>query len=834
MQIYFLFAVPLSLALLSLSIFGFNKVQKSNALLQAEVQDEQAWSKKYHGASFEEVSETLFLFILLTSSCQLLAGILLAFSGYHAYKFGELLEQNSVLYKTEILVMAQGLLSCLAICGLVNTRAGLTHLPDIAPVPPFLLSATIILTFILIIWSVLGFVFLYKEGKIGMTRIAFLSVVTASFLLVFAILLFLYIPYSKKELIKACSDMLPLLDDDYISKAGCTHGKYKETNIDTYSLNCPKEAIKFVWEINYQQTPQEPVYGCLNSGCCQIVIADIRQTFSSSVFLSILLSLVAIISSWSMIRAKGRIKETGREFFTLKDLLKGGHLLLLALVIAGIVFTIMYEQRNVYKAPTQPNFLKVKPVEGKPSKSGIFNFPESNYKEGKFKINVTIKENRTQCGAFCDDFIYYTTLSTQSPGRLTISPAAYSKRYVTVETSEAGDTLKFSCPFKNLNKIIRMVEFETPYPAKANKVLLEIKAVHEPDYREEWEKRWKGTRRRLSEFFPGEDPAYTVLLRNITFQIFPTPHRTLYRGAVNELDRNSGRQGVVSVRIKAMLMDEAKDEVWAGETDEHGNYEMVLPLYVTIKNFTAQVTPYQVLIVFSKEGYQSTYTSLTVGAVGFEAEETLPAVLLNRDYAKDTMLSIAGVAVNIVDEIPPFRLPIALTGPINKTTRSHYDGTFLFTSSLTCKRIQISVSDNSYYPFSGVVPCTSNVTIPLVPAIGEYRLRTVLYWSKGMDDLDLHVAFDKDNQTECKGDFTQLKCGGAVHRGDKKREGDQLAAETIDLETIGPHQYVFYVDTFEKELNNTMGSTEAKVEVYSGMASYPVAEIHVPTFEMLV
>lgn len=838
MQLYFLMAAPLSLGLISFAIYGFGRIQKLDALIYAESEKVAEWNKKYGNLTPQEVSEKEFIITLLISTCQMLGGILFFNTSYNAFRFGELAAPSKMLLKTEMLVVCQALLSCIILCSLTTTKAGLTHLPENTPVPSFLFGFSIFLAFLLLVLSIVGFAVLYREAKASINIIAFLGTIIAGFLLVIIILLFLYIPYSNKELMNGCSEMLPLLNEDYIMKAGCLHGKYKQFNESISNLECQKEDMKLVWEQNYL-TPNKTqylIYGCINSSCCKIVIADIKQVFAFSVFTSILATICAIFVSWAMIRTNERIKETGRIFYSFSDLFKKGHAIIFAIMVIGIIMTIVYNQKKVYRSPSAPTFLKISAIQKNAAELGKFKFPDTNYKNGKFELNVKIHENRTACYPFCEDFVYTAMITTDYPGKLSVDTVNLPK-YIIID-SEEENRIEFRCYFNNLNEMLQKVAFETPYPAKTSTVWLEIRTQQDPDFKDEWEKEIKGgLRRLLSDLFEKEDPSYTVLKRNINFQMFPTPDHTKLTGNVATIDENSHKQGIPLVKIKAKLIDEGLQEIYETESDENGNYQLEIPIYVTIKNFSARVIPYQILLEFFKPDYFTAYTSLTVGAMGLNPEINMQDIYMEPIKFEEMNLALSGKVKNIVDEITPYRLSISILNPVNKTFKSNYDGSFTINSNtISCKTAKLQISEEGFYDYnSKEIACSSCKNIlPLIPIINEYKLRTVLTWEKSINDLDLHVIFNTGNKIQCVSDFTQSKCGAAYYHGDHKLSINSLASETIDLEQIGNFRYIFYVDAYHQTPNETLSNTNAKIQVFSGFSSYSVAEIFVPTHEIFI
>lgn len=829
LQFYFPLIVFLSLCLVSLSVFGFNEIQKARALLYSQSQHEQDWSNKYHGSSFEEVFKPLYILCHLLSVCELLVAFLSLFSAYQIYRLSE--QFNMTVFVNEMLVTSQALLSCLVICSLINTSAGLNNLPDIAPVPPILLEGTVVLAFLLILWAVIGFLCIYRESKTGMIMISFLSILTTFFLFVFCILLFLYIPYSKEELMKTCSSILPFLDDEYIFKAGCVYGKYRTLNTDIHALGCPKADIKFTWEMNYlEKSPEaEYVFGCINSECCQIVIADIRLIFTFTVIMVIVLCIVAVVASVSLQVNKGKFKSESRAFFSLGDLVKEGHLAIFALLVAGIALTVVYYSRNIYKAPTNPSFLEVKSAAPKLDKLESFHFPESNYKDGRFKLNMVIVENHEDCERPDDDLVYHTTMSIKTYGRFVISPYVYGYHFVNVETSEYDTSVTFTCLFKDLNPIFRLVDLETPYPAKENKVAFSVKAVHDPDYRDAWSKRLledKGSEEEVKEEAEEAEEEHEVLNEEVTYSLFPTRDKVVYRGRVLERTRKEGNQPVPTVSVKVVLMDEARSEIEDAETSQSGHFDISLSLHVIFNEGKSEITPYQMLMTFTKEGYETGYVGMTVGAEGFLQEKNVTDIYLQRDYTNPFALNVPGTVINALTEKPAGKVHVSLVEPVKKTEKAKKNGKFFFNSSEECKHALISIDNEGYYPLNKWVPCAGDVVIAAMPKTGKYRLRSVLHWSKALADLDLHVVFQKDNATECVSDFTQAKCGGAVYRGDRNLVDSVEGVEIVDLDTVGMYQYLFYVDSFIFNETVSMGNTKARVEVYSGTLKDPVAEIY--------
>jgi uncharacterized protein YfaP (DUF2135 family) len=121
-----------------------------------------------------------------------------------------------------------------------------------------------------------------------------------------------------------------------------------------------------------------------------------------------------------------------------------------------------------------------------------------------------------------------------------------------------------------------------------------------------------------------------------------------------------------------------------------------------------------------------------------------------------------------------------------------------------------------------------NIAIPLTPYIEKgYKLRTVLSWKKENADLSLKSRFYRDKRIECKLDSLLERCGGAVHQSN-----NATGVEVIDLNGIGPYQYVFYLESYGKDAQSRLTESKAHINVYSGMLTEStVANLDVPLYD---
>ncbi len=848
---YFILAFPTAFGLLAISVYGFNKTSKTDALIHSQAQNAEEWAKRYGGSTPAEVAEQAFLVSLLISACTLLNGLCHLAAAHHAHQLGVLTDPASQLIKSELMVTVEGLLACLTLCALIDAQAALTNLPGLAPVPPFLLHASIFLVALLFLFSGATFYCLYSQKKGGITALASSSILAGSLVFVFALLLLLYVPYSRKELVRSCADMLPLLNDDYIAQAGCTDGKYHDLNATIGMLTCPKEEVKFAWEENYlaprDSNADGQLFGCINTYCCKIVIADTRLIFSFSVWTSFMLSAAAMLASVTALMLKGQIKETGRKYFSGEDLVKG-HLWIFLLLIAGIVVVLVYDHRHIYKVPVEPSFLRPKPLDlstvapmvGEELRDkdslGIFHFPASRYINGFYKLDIKINENRSKCEKMCDDFVYLVSVESGSPeNKLSLPDTFKVPKQVTLDSATNDTSIRFRSYFKDLNTMLRQIQFVPANPILPSSVLLEVRTMYLPEYREELEKRKDGKRRLDNDFYSGEDPSYLMLRRVITFQMFSSEHKVKYRGNTMEVTENGTNAYLGSVNITARMFDETGNVLYQGRSDDSGMFSLVLPVYVVIRNFSAIAIPYSVLIKFEKEDYLASYSSLTVNANGFTVDEETDTIVLQRNPFVSSKLMIDGTALNIVDE-SPVRGSVLMVGEGVGAAKTGSDGQFAFKANTECRTTTLSCTDEeTYYDVTERVPCAaSQLTVFFTPVITDYRIRTVLSWSGPPADLDLHLIFRKDASTECRADFTQPRCGGAVYWGDRKAEYFGSGAEMIDIATVGNHQYLFYADAFGMRGNESLSFSGARANVYSGMLGYPVASVFVPTDEILM
>lgn len=161
-------------------------------------------------------------------------------------------------------------------------------------------GALLIVSFITIAISVVGFIAHYAENKNYLSAFGGISIIFTIAILVFSLFAFNYSGTIKTAFMNKCNNLIDLVDEKYlIDYMGCT-AKYseKKTNID--ELTCSKYEILYVWEANYgkevEQHSQDQ-WGCINEECCSITYNTITKSSNILSVIALVLFISGVVMS---------------------------------------------------------------------------------------------------------------------------------------------------------------------------------------------------------------------------------------------------------------------------------------------------------------------------------------------------------------------------------------------------------------------------------------------------------------------------------------------------------------------------------------------------------
>ena len=541
--------------------------------------------------------------------------------GYSAYQ-ADLFDTDidSHLGKAEGYCMNQAIfsfLSLLLISGSISTLDAISGSYDISPC---FFKAVHIVALLSLISALVLFVAIYFEKKLFIKIIVGFSAILALLSLICGVMLVMPI-YSFAEEGKStriCQEqLLPSLNRDYIANAGC-NAKYISTV--TTKLECPKKEIKFVWEENYageaKVEDEDNVYGCLNISCCEIIIADIKFILTGSLVSCAVMSLVILLTCVAAYKFQATAKELGRNYLTYNDLIKGNHvtifgIIVLALLILGMAYNFMKEDH----IPQIPDFLVVDPLPANIDTESLGKFEKyltAELVKGSFPIITSkITENKSDCGRFCDDFIYHTTISVKDESNnLVIEPEVLQNKDILIDKDliakdNTAKIFKFKGWYKDLNKVISLVKYKPSNPIIPSKINIDIKVRQEENFQEELTNHWGGDRRlRMldNDFYSGENPLYPFYSKEVTFELFSPDKKVQYIGRLIQQTTSPEPIPVVDATIIAKSPEIDNYVIFKGNTSDTGKFTMQLPLFI-IGTEHRKIIPYTVKIMFTKPGF---------------------------------------------------------------------------------------------------------------------------------------------------------------------------------------------------------------------------------------
>ena len=638
-------------------------------------------------------------------------------------------------------------------------------------------------------------------------------------------------------------DSLASLHKDYLASIGCPN-KYKATSWGMNELTCLKSDIKFVWETNFEQMvsyDDNDEYGCINHDCCSLVLADLKGIVWTVAIAGFILAISLILAGMKglTISADNKIEQ---DPYLKKAI---GPLIILAIVLFCCMI-FFYPKINFSGAPDVEHYLEADEIPDLVDEDDLGKFEDlitEEFTKRSFPLtNYTLMQQQSNCDPNCDDFVYYVSVDSAAGGKLIFDNDAYSLKKVLIDKDimreTNGQSLKFKCYFKDVNKMLHYINYVPGDIMKSDKVVIDIKARYETEFDEELDALWGGDRRRRldNDFYSNENPFYPIFKREISFGFVNKDHFTVYSGSLYARGNIKGDYKKLSgVKIEGNSPQFDDRTITETYTNEEGDFNLTAPIVV---DENGELKAYMLDLTFEKDGYLPITSQLTVGGYGFIKDYKLGGYIMNPKRVSKTLVNITGIVIDTNENEPVERAEVNLDSDDEDTENEEditdSDGMFEFNLTKHCGE-EIEAKKKGYYDYEDLLYCEEDenvdIVIPLTPIIEGYSLRTVLTWEGPNNDLDLHVKFIKSRTVECKVGFSFTRCGGAEYWGDYAlNKSDPLQVfETLDLNDIGPYQYIFYVEDYKPDKNITLEDSEAHVELYSGYEEDgPIIELDVP------
>ena len=608
--------------------------------------------------------------------------------------------------------------------------------------------------------------------------------------------------------------ILESLHKDYMAELGCTN-KYTTTNTHMESLKCAKEDIKFVWENNFGGEGGDE-HGCINYECCDRVMGGVKIMFYIVAFSGLISGLALILTAMRTYSFQQSEMRVEGEYLKANILLKEGHLPLFVLVIAGLISVLIFAPKfQLFNAPQVEDYMKIDKLPREGDDLGKFkDYVNLDYIKRSFPLTShTLNNQQENCEPDCDSFIYYVDVEGPSYGEITLEPKAYSNKRIIFYKKE--NHLRFKCRYEDVNPMLKMLRYRTSNITSPNKVFIEVNARYEPDFDAELSQYWQNRKRRLEgNLFESENPFHPIFKEIEEFEFFKDAIIIHYRGSVY-----SKEEPISNVLIEGCSPQFENRVICEGTTNDNGSFEIKLPILFDHEQ-QHTILPYMVILEFKKEGYLPMKVQINVGVFEQITEYELGSLII---IPETTLRQTVGLVFDTED------------GKSIKGAEIKIDEDKVFTDDrgkfedISCGE-PIEVYKIGYYLYDKSLHCDNEVTIPLVPVLDDYRLRIVLTWTGPNKDLDLHTTFLRRSDIECKVGFVLTRCGGAIHQGDSLRNKSNTLPiiETLDLNTIGPYHYVFYVEDYLSKDIDSLEKSEANIEVYSGLEERSILSLNVP------
>jgi len=845
---YFYFAILLGLGLLLLGDSAIGHLDKAHALPGGVLQSAE-YPELYFGKATAKDAECWLWYLMLVSIIiSFIVGIFHLFAAYSSHQLDK--DLDSKLGKAEGMCLAQVIFGGITMCLSCAARSALEG-RDLG-ICDCALKSIWIIGLISVLLAFANFGALYFEHKLGIKILSILSGVVAALAIIlggFVMYEAMMMPVNEYE----CQEnLLSTLHRDYLSQTGCP-AKYKTTSKYITELVCPKKDIQYVWEDALLRTvafEELDVYGCLNRGCCPIALSDYKIIFWTAAASSIILGLALVLTSVASFKFQTESKELGRSYLSFDDLVKGGHLAVLIVMILGYLLLFAVAAKLRSHVPVLHDLMKAdnmpKGVPNIEHLGKIESIMEAGSDSNSYQlVNYTVHLDKKQCEPFCEDFVYHVRAECPEGSELFMDPAAYKNKEVIIFKDEEpkNRAIKFKTWYKHLNDMLKLIKIKPGDFAGKINVTLDINVRQEPDFDDEIKQFYENKRLRLldNDFYQGENPFTPVLKKTIGFQIFNSDVKTVYTGRVMHKDIISHQDSPLDqVAIEARCPQLGDKVLYQGINQESGKFEFPLTMMLIQESATRMKSvPYNVNVKLSKPGYASVILPITVGVNAMTTSFDLGTIILADEYTSKEPVNVTGTVFDTKSNKGISDVKVSIhNGALLKETTTNIFGGFNINSVEFCGN-SIDAIKKGYYPYKSPSHCETNdtqvdLTIPLTQLIEGYKLRTVLTWKGANEDLDLHVTFIKSESMQCKVSYNMPMCGGAKLHKDvtKKNSTLKAASEIIDLDTIGPYQYIFYVEDFNYNKLSPLFRSKSHIDVFAGtIPDAPLTSFDVPKYD---
>lgn len=255
-----------------LLVFGTHALfysERSQAYLEAYYYSDPAGFEAYYGNSLENIEKWGILLITISGYTAYIIIIVMLFITYFAYVLSAL--YNSIETMFEILnlnIMNLGLAMVYITVYCIEYN---TQIKFQANTPKNIQYAVIVVGCMLCAVCILGFWVLGNQSN--KTLKAYLVV---NFFMIVACALCSTVSVRSSSLFKEglsekCFDFMAIVSAEYISELGCAKKYLNTTSVQ--ENQCAKGQNRYIWE-NTEEIEEN--YGCLNSYCCDVLIADAK------------------------------------------------------------------------------------------------------------------------------------------------------------------------------------------------------------------------------------------------------------------------------------------------------------------------------------------------------------------------------------------------------------------------------------------------------------------------------------------------------------------------------------------------------------------------------
>lgn len=268
---YFLIAVFLLYLVFGIRALFFTE-QSISYIEALHNSDIEKWEEVYGGKSLEDVTTLSVVMISFAGYTCFILVVLITIIAYIVFSISVYYEAiHSVIEEINLGLEILGLaiIAMSVYCLKYRLYMELYEIVD-ATVPAVMIG----IGALLILVSLLGY-YTAKSEKISLLKA---YVFACSVLIVICIIAaFLSVQNArnyKDSLQRKCTDVLALIDEDYLRHLGCER-KYEHIESSEESLLCDKNDIRHIWETGHNQSK----YGCLNTGCCDVMLAQSKTKF---------------------------------------------------------------------------------------------------------------------------------------------------------------------------------------------------------------------------------------------------------------------------------------------------------------------------------------------------------------------------------------------------------------------------------------------------------------------------------------------------------------------------------------------------------------------------